>query len=127
MRCTFCGAYGSLDDTNCRRCGRAMRPDGRPSGRNSRLPVKRSAAPPVLWRQAAPVVAQGAALVAAGVIGEWLVRSLARSAFRLPLSLLGTPQRSQSKALARKREPSLPEGVIAISETVVMRRVILKR
>jgi len=95
--------------------------------RNSRLPVKRTVAPPVPWRQAAPVLAQGAALVAAGVVAEWLVRSLAKSAFRLPLSMLGAPKRSKSKDLALKREPSPPEGAIAISETVVMRRVILKR
>ena len=127
MRCTVCGAYGSLDDTYyCRRCGASLRNLRLPAGRHG-LPVKRSAAPPVLWRQAAPVLAQGAALVAAGVAAEWLVRSLAKSAFRLPLSILGSPKRSKGKALALKRGALLPEGAIAISETVVMRRVILKR
>ena len=126
MRCTVCGAYGSLDDTFCRRCGTALRNSRLPAGRHG-LPARRTAAPLVLWRQAAPVLAQGAALVAAGVVAEWLVRSLAKSAFRLPLSMLGSPKRSKSKALALKRKSSLSEGGVAISETVVMRRVILRR
>ena len=60
--------------------------------RNSRLPVpvraglpaRRSTVTPALWQQAAPVVARGAALVAAGLIGEWLLRSFARNAFSTP-------------------------------------------
>lgn len=119
MRCSACGAYGALDDNFCRRCGASQR--------SSRLPVKRTAALPAPWRRAAPALAQSAALIAAGVAAEWLVRSLAKSAFRLPLSLLGSSKRPQSKAVALKRDPSLPEGAVAMSETIVMRRVILKR
>ena len=101
--------------------------------RNSRLPVPARAALPVrrpaqtpdLWRRAAPVVARGAALVAAGLIGEWLLRSAARRA----LNGASAPKVSSAKnrsLVPSKGAPS--EGIIAVSETVVMtRRVIVRR
>jgi hypothetical protein len=92
---------------------------------NSRLPVKRAAAPPpALWQQAAPVVARSAALIAAGLIGEWLLRAATRRALRLPLEPRKT---ARSKAVALRQNDRLPEGAIAISETIVMRRVIFRR
>ncbi len=119
MRCSTCGAYGALDDNFCRRCGASQR--------SSRLPVRRAAALPVPWRRAAPALAQGAALVAAGVAAEWLLRAAARRALRLPLQVWGRPARPKSKAVALRKDGPLAEGGIAISETVVMRRVILRR
>ena len=102
--------------------------------RNSRLPVplrapllaRRSAATPALWQQAAPVVARGAALVAAGLIGEWLLRSVARNAFNAPRA---EPKISRkSTALVPKSEEKIPEGTISVSETtIVMRRLIVRR
>jgi len=82
---------------------------------NTRLPVKieRAQPPAPLWQQAAPVVVRGAALVAAGVIGEWLLRSATRKAVS-PFS--------GKKAVAR-REPS----VVAVQETVVYRRTVIRR
>jgi len=59
MRCENCGGYSSRADSYCRRCGAEMR--------NLRLPVKRPIAQPTVWRQAAPVLARGVALVALGV------------------------------------------------------------
>lgn len=118
MRCTVCGSYGSLEDNFCRRCGAAQR--------NSRLPVRRTVSPPVPWRRAAPAVAQGAALIAAGVLAEWLLRSTFRRALRLPLEAFGRPPRPKTKALA-SRKPSPTEGAVAVSETVIMRRVVLRR
>ena len=52
--------------------------------RNPPLPARQNARQPAIWQEAAPVVARGAALVAAGLIGEWLLRSLARNAFSAP-------------------------------------------
>jgi hypothetical protein len=96
--------------------------------RNPPLPARQNARHPATWQAAAPVVARGAALVAAGLVGEWLLRSLARNA-------LGGPRNGRSKprkvaALvprpAEERDPS--QGTITISETVIMtRRVILRR
>ena len=119
MRCLTCGSEGTLEDNFCRRCGAAQR--------NSRLPVKRTAGPPVLWHRAAPALAQGAALIAAGVVAEWLLRSATRGAVRLPLLAWKRSQRPKSKAVALRQKDSLPEGGLAISETVIMRRVILRR
>jgi hypothetical protein len=99
--------------------------------RNSRLPVPARAALPVrrvtqtptLWRQAAPVVARGAALVAAGLIGEWLIRSAARRALTPPS---GKNPRKRQSLVTRNETPA--EGIIAVSETVVMtRRVVVRR
>src|SRR3989442_1230966 len=102
--------------------------------RNSRLPVpvraglpaRRSTITPALWQQAAPVVARGAALVAAGLIGEWLLRSFTREAFNS-----ARPERKPSRKgteIVPKAEESLPEGTISVSETtVVMRRLIVLR
>jgi hypothetical protein len=80
---------------------------------------------PALWQQAAPVVARGAALVAAGLIGEWLLRSFARGAFNVP----GNGRKSsKSKELSPVRHQEPRQETIAISETVIMtRRVIVRR
>ena len=86
---------------------------------NYRLPVKRvSMLPPApLWQQAAPVVIRGAALVAAGVIGEWLLRSATKRAASIPFS---------SKKTKPVTTPAKP-AVIAYSETVVVRRTIVRQ
>jgi len=102
--------------------------------RNSRLPVpvraglpaRRSSVTPDLWQQAAPVVARGAALVVAGLIGEWLLRYFARNALNTPRA-----ERKSSRkymAVVPKPEESIPEGTISVSETtIVMRRLIVRR
>ena len=84
---------------------------------NYRLPVKQEPAlPPVpVWRQAAPVVVRGAALVAAGVIGEWLLRSATKKAVALPFKRgRATPTRS-------------PVVIEALEETVVIRRRLVRQ
>jgi hypothetical protein len=102
--------------------------------RNSRLPVpvraslptRRSPATPAVWQQAAPVVARGAALVAAGLIGEWLLRSFARNA--LNTSRAERKPSRKSTSLVSKPDDSIPEGTISVSETtIVMRRLIVRR
>lgn len=89
---------------------------------NYRLPVKREPAPPPapLWQQAAPVVIRGAALVAAGVIGEWLLRSATKKAASIPFSA------KKSRGVAKASEPPKP-AVVAYSETVVVRRTIVRQ
>lgn len=86
------------------------------NGYNYRLPVKQEPAqlPAPLWQQAAPVVMRGAALVAAGVIGEWLLRSAARKAVSMPFG--------KSRAVA-KRQPVLE----AFEETIVVRRTLIRQ
>lgn len=119
MKCTTCGSPGSIEDNFCRRCGTSQR--------NSRLPVKRAAAqPPAVWQQAAPAVVRGAALIAAGVAVEWLMRVATKRAFSISLGAAKRPPKSQALALQHDDQRPSQNGV-AISETVVMRRVILRR
>jgi hypothetical protein len=102
--------------------------------RNSRLPVpvraplpaRRNSVTPDLWQQAAPVVARGAALVAAGLIGEWLLRAFARNALNTPRADRKPPRKNV--AVVPQAEESIPEGTISVSETtIVMRRLIVRR
>lgn len=115
MRCEKCGNYSSRSDIYCRRCGAEMR--------NTRLPVKRPPASPTVWGQAAPVLARGAALVALGVAAEVMLNALAKGALRLPT--LRRP--AKTKPIATRRNGELPAGSVAVSETVVMRRLIFRR
>jgi hypothetical protein len=117
MNCPNCGANGSFGDNFCARCGASKR---------SRLPVRREPSPPpALWQAAAPVVVRGAALVLAGVLSEWLLRSATKRALRVPL---GSRKPARSRALAKRDDGAgAPEGAVSISETVVMRRVVLRR
>ncbi len=117
MKCPSCQSYVSLADDFCLSCGAEQR--------GSRLPVKRVDAAPALWRQAAPALARGAALVVAGIAAEWLMRSVAQRALRGAL-VSGRPG-PKRKAIASRNPESLPEGVVAVSETVVLRRVVLRR
>jgi hypothetical protein len=89
---------------------------------NRLLPVKREPSPPPapLWQQAAPVVVRGVALVAAGVIGEWLLRSATKKAVSMPLQAV-----KKGRTVA-KPEPSEP-AIVAYSETVVVQRTIVRR
>jgi hypothetical protein len=115
MRCENCGGYSSRADSYCRRCGTELQ--------NLRLPVKRPSAYPTVWRQTAPVLARGAALVALGVVAEVALNALAKRALRLPT--LRRP--ATSKALSPRRNDGLPESGYAVSETVFMRRLIFRR
>jgi len=97
-----------------------------PVPRNPQLPVRRVANQPALWQEAAPVVARGAALVAAGLVGEWLLRSLARNAFSAPRNGRSKPRKTT--ALVSRPSEESPQGSITVSETVIMtRRVIIRR
>lgn len=92
------------------------------NGMNYRLPVKREPVPPPapLWQQAAPVVIRGAALVAAGVIGEWLLRSATKKAASIPFSA------RRSRAVVKAEEAARP-AIVAFSETVIVRRTIVRQ
>ena len=115
MRCENCGGYSPRADSYCRRCGAELR--------NLRLPVKRSPALPTVWSQAAPVLARGVALVALGVAAELALNTLARGAMRLP----ALRQPGKATALPTRRKRELPEGSYAVSETVILRRLIFRR
>ena len=122
MRCSTCEAYGAADDNFCRRCGEILKP----AIHNLRLPVKRPASqPPAIWQQTAPVVIRTAALLAAGVAAEWLISSATRKALSLPFN-----RRKESRKIelrAPQRSEQLANGTLAVSETLLVRRLILRR
>ncbi len=118
MRCPTCGVYGALEDNFCRRCGTAWR--------NSRLPVRRLPAQlPAVWQPAVPALMRGAALIAAGVAAEWLLRLATRRALAIPLGR--SHRSSEDRALAKSDARPALRGDVAVSETVVMRRVVVRR
>jgi hypothetical protein len=90
---------------------------------NYRLPVKREV-PPMpavpLWQQAAPAVVRGAALVAAGVIAEWMLRAAAKRATSMSLR----PFRVKKP---RSRGPAHTPATVAYTETVVFQRTVVRR
>ena len=116
MRCENCGGDSAPADGYCRRCGAELR--------NLRLPVKRQPALPTTWQRAAPVLVRGAALVALGVAAELALSTLARGALSLP----SLRRSGKGRALAvRDGDGDLPNGSLAVSETIVLRRLIFRR
>ena len=87
---------------------------------NYRLPVKHQPSPPpAVWRQAAPVVIRGAALVAAGVIAEWVLRSAAKKAVSSPFG--GKPRKRSEVARP------VASNLVSYTETIVVQRTITQR
>jgi hypothetical protein len=93
--------------------------------RNPTLPAPRNARHLAIWQEAAPVVARGAALVAAGFVGEWLLRSLARNALSGPRSGRSKPRKA--RALVSQPSEESAQGSITVSETVIMMRRVIVR
>lgn len=87
------------------------------SSYNYRLPVKQEPVQPPapVWQQAAPVVVRGVALVAAGVIGEWLLRSATKKA-------VSAPFRRGSKAVARRQHV-----IETVEETIIVQRRLIRQ
>lgn len=113
MNCTACDSTAGFEDGFCLACGVEQ-----PS---SHLLVKRQTASlPTIWREAAPVIARGAALVAAGIAAEFLLRSMARGA--IPASARGKKQ----TAIA-PRSAMFVEEIVTVSQTVITRRLIARR
>jgi hypothetical protein len=115
MKCTSCGSYNSFEDGFCKACG--------VEDKVTRLPVKREETLPDVWRQAAPVLARGAALVLAGIAAEWLMRAATRKALSVPFN---GRKPKKSRAVAKRETPARPT-IVAFSETVVTRRLIVRR
>jgi hypothetical protein len=92
---------------------------------NRNLPVKRepSQPPAPLWQQAAPAVIRGAALVAAGVVGQWALRNVAKKAVTMPFQAAKSGRKTKAVTTADDE----PGRIVAVSETVVMRRRVIVR
>ena len=113
MICTACNKSAEFDDGFCSSCGVEQ-----PS---SYLPVRRQPTSlPAIWREAAPVVVRGAALVAVGIAAEFLLRSMARGA--MPSTARKRPVTAPVPATT-----TLLEEVVTVSHTVVTRRLFIRR
>jgi hypothetical protein len=67
------------------------------------------------------VVARGAALIAAGIAAEFLLRSVARGAVPAPL------RRTRMAKQVVRPETAFFEEIVSVTQTVVTRRVVVKR
>jgi len=111
--CSTCGAAVDGEDNFCRQCGVAVHAN--------RLPAVRGAATPVLWRPQLSPAVKGAAVMAAGTVGQFLFRRAVRGVF-------GGARRSQAIKIRRPRErDGMADEAQIITETVMMRRVRIRR
>ena len=92
---------------------------------NRNLPVRREPSPPPapLWQQAAPAVVRGAALVAVGVVAQWALRNAAKMAVTVPLQAA----RGGRKTRAVVADADGNGRIVAVSETIVVRRRVIVR
>jgi hypothetical protein len=113
--CKACGIAMDADDNFCRRCGA--------DARMNALPAVREAASPAVWRPNVSPAVKGAAVMAAGTVGQFLFR-------RAVNGLLGGGRSHNPKAIQirrpRDRDGMVDEAQI-ITETVMMRRVRIRR
>jgi len=112
--CNSC-RFGLDDSDNfCRRCGVAAD--------RALLPVVRESAMPAVWHPQVSPVVKGAAVMAAGTIGQFVFR-------RVVSNVLGGGNRRKSRAVkigGRERDDLVDEAQI-ITETVMLRRVRIRR
>ncbi len=118
--CSRCGVPYDQEDNFCRHCGLSFQGAQLPSVRNgSQLPVVRRAPLPA-------AVVRGVAVIAAGTVAELLLRRLARGASRrLPGMSKGPAMRSKNEIAAR--EDAMPVDAALVSETLLLRRIRIRR
>jgi hypothetical protein len=113
--CRVCNFTLDEDDNFCRRCGVAIA--------QTQLPAVRGASTPAIWRPQASPVMKGAAVMAAGTVGQFLFR-------RVVSGLLsgGRPKKTRGMQMKqpRGRDGMVDEAQI-ITETIMMRRVRIRR
>lgn len=113
--CHACNFALDQGDNFCRRCGVAV-------GR-ARLPATRGSLAPATWQPQVSPVVKGAAVMAAGTIGQFVFR-------RMVSSVLGGRGKRGERALKATR-PRDRDGMVdeaqVITETIMMRRVRIRR
>lgn len=122
--CSRCdGAYDG-DDNFCRHCGSPLFDD-------EQLPVVRETRLPAVSRPSVPAsFVRGAAVVAFGKLAEMAVRRLARIAIGRGSGRASSVEKMPAggaKGEIVPREDSLPEDALLVSETVMVRRVRIRR
>lgn len=114
--CTTCTSPLDASDNFCRRCGS--------SAIAAALPAVRADATPAIWQPQVSPVVKGAAVMAAGTVGQFLFRRMVSNMFgtrgRRPTS------RGVRVGNGRERDGMVDETQI-ITETIMMRRVRVRR
>jgi hypothetical protein len=113
--CKACGVPIEVDDNFCRRCGA--------NARINALPAVREPASPAIWRPQVSPAVKGAAVMAAGTVGQFL--------FRRAVNGLFGGARSHNPRAIQVRRPREQDGMVdeaqIVTETVMMRRVRIRR
>ncbi|MDE3095753.1 MAG: hypothetical protein KGK07_07110 [Chloroflexota bacterium] len=110
--CPDCEAVLGADDNYCRRCGAALA--------GARLPAVRGPMSATLWQPRVPRVVKGAAVMAAGTVGQYLVR-------RALVNMLAGGKRRAARAVRTQDNDGMFDEAQIITETVMMRRVRIRR
>ena len=113
--CKSCGIAMDAEDNFCRRCGVGARVNA--------LPAVRDQALPAVWRPTVSPAVKGAAVMAAGTVGQFLLR-------RAVNGIISGGQPGTARAI-KIRRPKERDGLVdeaqIITETVMMRRVRIRR
>lgn len=99
-------------DNFCRRCGTAT---------SARLPAVRGQLAATIWQPRVPRLVKGAAVMAAGTVGQYVMRRVITNAL--------TAGRRRPSRSPRRRDASdgMLDDAQIITETVMMRRVRIRR
>lgn len=112
--CTSCESLIDENDNFCRRCGASV---------GAALPAVRNNMSTTIWQPAVSPVVKGAAVMAAGTVGQFLFR-------RVVSNLLtgGGGRKAGPLAVRRGRgDDGMVDEAQIITETVMMRRVRVRR
>jgi hypothetical protein len=112
-RCVSCESVLDADDNFCRRCGAPV----------AALPAVRGNMSTTVWQPAVSPVVKGAAVMAAGTVGQFLFR-------RMVGNLLGGGRSRKTNAIRVKRQRD-DDGMVdeaqIITEMIMTRRVRVRR
>ena len=115
--CSACAFVLDGADNFCRRCGVS-------SAASANLPATRTNTSITLWRPHASPVVKGAAVMAAGTIGQFVVRRAISGLVGVGSTGQGRKRRS---IFARKNTDGLQDEAQIITETMMVRRVRIRR
>ena len=110
--CPDCDSMLDAEDNFCRRCGAAVAA--------ARLPAIRPQLAATVWQPRVPRVVKGAAVMAAGTVGQYLVR-------RAITNVLTGGRTRPSRAVRARQDDGMVDEAQIITETVMMRRVRIRR
>ena len=124
--CADCGALFSPEDNYCRQCGMylpATRAIQVSRAETRALSVSRPGLPAPVTRVATAIAIGAALQVGVGLAGKYLARQAAKQA----LSAAGRKAVKPAPARRQVAADPIPSDIAAISETVLIRRVLIRR